>query len=176
MRLNPGMFCGASPARPEGTVRYVDSSVERLQVRARGFNPERYVVSCNGHRFAHQWPGHGGRACCRGAGTVPGSRPRCLHPTIPVDAPLMFDLIDTWNGSAVGGCVYHVAHPGGRSYATFPVNAYEAESRRLARFFAFGHTPGKLASLPRVNEQPEFPLHARLAQAAGGVREWQTPK
>jgi uncharacterized protein (DUF2126 family)/transglutaminase-like putative cysteine protease len=142
-----------------GTVRYVDSSVERLEVRVLGLNDNRHVITANGVPLPLQSTG-------RTSEYVAGVRFRAwqqdsaLHPTIDVHAPLTFDIVDTWSKRSVGGCQYHVAHPGGRNYQTFPVNAYEAESRRRARFFTIGHTPGEMAvgEAKDVVRSLEFPF------------------
>ena len=138
------------------TVRFVDSSVERLQIKVQGLDRERFMVLCN-RRPLPLNPGDLANEWVAGVRYRAWQPPSCLHPTIPVDTPLVFDLVDRYARRSVAGCTYHVAHPGGRNYATFPVNAYEAESRRLARFEAFGHSPGQLDSLPEAEINPDFP-------------------
>ena len=126
-----------------GTSRYVDSSVERLQLKVNNFTEERFVLSCNGVKVDLKNTGVNGEfvAGIRYKAWNPYS---ALHPTVGVDTPLVFDIIDTWNKRSIGGCTYFVAHPGGRSYETYPVNSFEAESRRINRFWDFGHTQGEI--------------------------------
>ena len=142
--------------RRRRAVRYVDSSVERMQVLVRGMTGERHMVTCNGVRVPlHPTGTHG--EFVSGVRYRAWQPPNCLHPTIPVHTPLVFDLLDTWNDRSLGGCTYHASHPGGRSHESFPVNSYEAESRRLARFFQHGHTGWPdLAAEPPTS--PDFPF------------------
>jgi len=152
-----------------GTVRFVDSSVERIQVKLAGLAPERYQVACNGV-LVPLHPTQVTGQYIAGVRYRAWQPPSALHPTIGVDSPLIFDVVDTWNGRSIGGCTYHVAHPGGRNYSKVPVNSYEAESRRLARFFPQGHTPGKMEPIQVGAGSPEFrfTVDLRLAHKAKG--------
>jgi uncharacterized protein (DUF2126 family) len=153
--IEPWNVLGEEPAGG-GTVRFVDSSVERLQIKTLGMINTRHQLAVNGVLLPLHSTGRNGEyiSAVRYRAWQPSA---CLHPTIPVHTPLVFDVVDTWNDQSVAGCVYHVSHPGGRSFDQFPVNAFEAESRRMARFVKFGHTPGVIRP-GKLEPSLEFPM------------------
>jgi uncharacterized protein (DUF2126 family) len=152
--LEPWHVLGEEPAGG-GTVRYVDSSVERVQARVSGWVEERFALVCNGHAVPLDRTDREGDYV-GGVRFKAWNPPSSLHPTVRPHAPLLFDIFDRWTGRSLGGMSYHVAHPGGRAHDTFPVNANEAEARRRARFFPFGHTPGPMEE-PQETRSREHP-------------------
>jgi uncharacterized protein (DUF2126 family) len=136
--------------------RYVDSSLERVQVRVRGAVEARHVVTCNGRPVPMHPTGRQGEYVA-GIRFRAWQPPSCLHPTIGVHSPLVIDLVDSWAERALGGCTYHVMHPGGRNSEYTPVNAGEAEARRRSRFFPHGHTPGRM-SVVAPDPSLDFPM------------------
>ena len=157
--LEPWHVMGEEGA-PGGTARYVDSSLERIEVHISGMNESRYVVTCNGQALPLQSTGTVGEYVA-GVRYKAWNPPSSLHPSIGIHTPLTFDIVDTWMKRSLGGCQYYVAHPGGLNPDTFPVNAFEAESRRMSRFAAMGHTPGVMQVPPatiNVAGSREFPF------------------
>jgi uncharacterized protein (DUF2126 family) len=152
-----------------GVARAVDSSLERVEVRLRGAVSGRHAVLCNGAWVPLHRTGTQGEAVA-GVRFRAWQLPSSLHPTLPVDAPLVFSLVDGWTDRALGGCTLSVSHGGGRSYSTFPVNAVEAESRRAALFAPLGHEHGdvRLREIPR-HEDPDYPLTLDLRRVRAGV-------
>jgi uncharacterized protein (DUF2126 family) len=163
--LEPWYVLGEEPGA-NTTSRPVDSSLERLQVKVAGMTDNRHRVTCN-RRVVPLHPTGTCGEYVAGVRYRAWQPPNCLHPTIGVDAPLVFDILDTWQGRSVGGCTYHVSHPGGRNFTDFPVNAGEAEARRAARFFRAGHTGG--AWSPQVESaNPDYPLTLDLRRSGNG--------
>lgn len=151
--IEPWYVLGEEPAGGS-TARYVDSSLERMQVKVNGLS-DRYTVACNGIRLPLVPTGRNGEYVA-GIRYRAWQPPSCLHPTIPIDTPLTVEIVDLWNSRSIGGCQYHVEHPGGSNSPTYPVNALEAESRRASRFFKTGHTGGRIELPPQFvnNEYP----------------------
>jgi uncharacterized protein (DUF2126 family)/transglutaminase-like putative cysteine protease len=163
--IEPWYVLGEEPGSG-GTTRYVDSSLERMQVLVSGLFSDRYTITCNGWRLPLQPTTQEGQFVA-GVRYRAWQPPSCLHPTIPVHTPLVFDIVDTWSGRAVTGCRYHIDHPGGLNPPVFPINALEAESRRAARFWRMGHTPGPF-TIRHLPPHPDYPGTLDLRRTSPG--------
>ena len=174
MAIEPWHVLGEEATR-SGMSRFVDSSVERLQVKISGLTDSRYAVTCNGRRIPLRHTGTPGEYVS-GVRYQAWQPPSSLHPTIPVHSPLVFDIVDTWNNRSIGGCTYHVVHPGGRGYEDFPINANVAEGRRLSRFWDYGHTPGTIRTPDYTSGKGQFSTHAPSEEAIEPSMEEVNPE
>jgi uncharacterized protein (DUF2126 family) len=160
----------AETSSSNGTARAVDSSLDRVQVLVRGATEGRHSLLCNGIRVPLHPTGTQGEAVA-GVRYRAWMLPQSLHPTVPAHAPLIFDILDGWSGRSIGGCTVNAVHPGGRSYDSLPVNAYEAEARRAALFSPYGHTAGPMTPKPEPNlgaRSPDYPLTLDLRRYHAG--------
>jgi uncharacterized protein (DUF2126 family) len=153
--LEPWHVLGEEPGAG-GTTRYVDSTLDRLQVKITGATEGRHAVVVNGRRVPMR-PTGTREEFVAGVRYRAWQAPNALHPTIGVHSPLYFELIDTWMNRSMGGCSYYVSHPGGRNYDTFPVNSYEAEGRRRSRFSNVGQALARFP-IPDIRPEIDFPL------------------
>ncbi|MEM7127233.1 MAG: transglutaminase family protein [Chloroflexota bacterium] len=153
----------------QGTARYVDSSAERIQVRVNGLTDSRHILTCNGRQVPLRNTGTHGEYVA-GIRYQAWQPPSALHPTMPVQAPLVIDLVDSWSNRAIGGCTYHVVHPGGRGYEDIPVNDNVAEARRISRFWGYGHTPNQMQLGPRIDwRTTPPPVYRNVTDGGGGT-------
>lgn len=162
MALEPWNVLGEE-ASSFGTSRSVDSALERLQVKVEGWS-DRYLLGCNGYEIPLKSTGRKGEAVA-GVRFKAWSPVFTLHPNLPIHNPLIFDIWDTWSSRPLGGCRYYVSHPGGRSYDTYPVNSFEAESRRISRFLADGHSPHAGSAPKRIENTDGYTMDLRWAEA-----------
>ncbi|MBN8788220.1 MAG: transglutaminase family protein [Terrimonas sp.] len=158
-----------------GTARFVDSSMEKVQIKLTNLHSDRYILLCNGCRVPLSATDVKGEYIA-GIRYRAWQPPSALHPTIGVDSPLVFDIVDTWSKRSIGGCTYHVSHPGGRSYDTFPVNNYEAESRRVSRFWDHGHTQGVIQTRADISPSRHYITEKNTVSAVGHLPEVEINK
>ncbi len=164
MALEPWPVLGEE-VTASGVSRAVDTSVERLQVKATGITNDRYILTCNGYTIPLKTTAEKD-VYVGGVRYKAWQQASSLHPTIAAHAPLVFDIIDTYFARSIGGCTYHVGHPGGRNYETRPINGNEAEGRRLSRFESMGHTPGPVEiQAAKINSDFPYTLDLRLSSA-----------
>ncbi|TWU61006.1 hypothetical protein V7x_53170 [Crateriforma conspicua] len=167
--IEPWYVMGEEPGA-SGTTRFVDSSVERMEVRAENFDPSRHALLCNGLRVPMHATGIKG-TYVTGIRYRAWQPPRCLHPTIGIHSPLRFEVVNINTAASIGGCTYHVVHPGGRGTDSFPVNSVEAESRRASRFDTESLTGGliQLPPMPPIGSDEAYPVTFDLLRASCGL-------
>ncbi|HEY1555651.1 MAG TPA: transglutaminase family protein [Kofleriaceae bacterium] len=164
-------------ATQTGTARYVDSSVERVELRARGLDPERYAIAVNDVIVPM-------RAVAGRDLRVAGVRfrawcpPHALHPHLGLHHPLHLAIVDKWAERGVAGGAYHVWHPEGRAFDTPPLTRVEAAARRAQRFTREGPPPWPLRAR-EVEPHPEQPYTLDLRRVDPGrpmprAEDWPT--